>query len=112
MNVLNIKKEIIFRLFDSDQRMIGFLFEPDNELNLRERPETLLEDAWDLPPECRVLVRTALDIWNGSGNVFLWELLNHLSYQGFHRMVLALSQAKAIEKSLHQTQRGQNVPLE
>jgi len=43
---------------------------------LRTHAEDLMDDFWDLSHERRIMVRAALDIWDGKGNVFLWELLD------------------------------------
>lgn len=83
------KKAIISRLFDSDRRLTDFLFEPKTA-ELRERPPILLEESWDLLPEERVLVRAALDVWDGSGHAFLAELLSELSEASLHRLALTL----------------------
>jgi hypothetical protein len=98
------KKIIISRLLDSDHAMIAFLFEPMASANLREHPDVLASDSWELKNEQRILVRVALDIWNGSGNVFLWELLNGLSHQNLSRLIFALISYRDLE-SLSQKSR-------
>jgi hypothetical protein len=84
------QKSVIFHLFDSEVRLKDFLFEPFGPPRLREKPEILLEDCWELPQEQQILVRAALDIWNGSGNVFLWELLRGLNEKNFGRLIFVL----------------------
>ncbi len=84
------KKIIISRLLDSDRAMTAFLFDPPTSQNLREHPDVLVSDSWELTGEQRILVRAALDIWSSSGNVFLWELLNGLTHQNLSRVILAL----------------------
>lgn len=91
------KKIIISRLFDSDHAMTAFLFEPATSTNLREHPDVLVFDSWDLKDEQRILVRAALDIWSSSGNVFLWELLNGLSDRNLSRLILALMSWRALK---------------
>ena len=95
------KKAIISRLFDFDQRMINFLFESTALPNLRDRPGILLNDSWELTPEQQILVRAALDIFSGSGHVFLWELLNRLSEQNLSRLILALIEYHKLEQPIN-----------
>jgi len=87
------KKALISRLLGSDPRITGFLFESPEESVLRDRPERLLQDIWELESEDRVLVRAALDIWSGSGQVFLAELLD-LNEPAFSRLLTAIQQAR------------------
>src|SRR4051812_1069930 len=74
------KKQIIFRLLGSDLALMRCLFDTDTpySLRLRDSPEIIFSDAWELNEERRTLVLAALDIWDNYGNVFLWDLLNGL----------------------------------
>lgn len=77
MDIRNFRKRMaISRLFAFDPGLEAYLFDSSN---LRSRPEVLMDDAWELSVEQRILLRAALDIWNGRGNVFLWELLNQMN---------------------------------
>lgn len=49
-----------------------------------------MEDSWDLSLEQRILVRAALDIWGGQGDVLLWEILSELSHKNFSQLISAL----------------------
>ncbi len=91
------KKAIIFRLLGSEKSLSDFLFESSAETILRESPAALLADSWELTFEQQILVRASLDIWNGSGNVFLWELLR-LSEKNFSRLLVALNQYRKLER--------------
>ena len=94
------KKIIISRLFDSNRAMTTFLFESATSVSLREHPDIIISDSWELSDEQRILVRAALDIWCGSGNVFLWELLNGLSHQNFSRLILALARCRDLKNQV------------
>lgn len=96
---MNIKKAIISRLFGFDQRTMDFLFDPHLFPRLRARPEIILYDSWEFSQEKQLLVRAALDIWNGSGHVFLWELLSSLSPQNFSQIIAALIECRELEQS-------------
>ena len=95
------KKEIISRLYDFDQRMTNFLFEPLPLPCLRESPEILLHDSWELTHEEQILVRAGLDIWNCSGQVFLWELLNGLSELNLSRLIIALAEYRELKRPIN-----------
>ena len=85
------KKIIISRLFDSNRAMTTFLFESSSSVSLREHPDIIVSDSWELNDEQRILMRAALDIWCSKGNVFLCELLNGLSDQNLSRLIQALT---------------------
>lgn len=59
------------------------------DLRLRDTPETIIADAWELSPERRILLLAALDFHSGQGNVFLSELLE-LNHQNLSRLIAAL----------------------
>lgn len=97
MTSLYRKKLIISHLFGFDQKITDFLFESSPIPQLRERPQILLNDSWDLPVEQRILIQAALDLWNGSGQLFLSELLK-LDKTRFCRLMQALKQIRAAEE--------------
>lgn len=84
------KKRIIFLLLDSDPALIEFLFDPPASLSLRAPPDIIISDSWELSDERRILLRAALDIWCGRGNVFFWELLNGLNRHHLARVIAAM----------------------
>ena len=67
-------------------------------MQLRELPEELLADSWELDGEQRILVGAALDIWDDSGHVFLSELLNDLNEQNFRRLIFAANEYRALKE--------------
>lgn len=88
--MLSQKKIIISHLLASDEAMTSFLFEPPTSTSLRAHPNVLAYDSWELNDEQQLLVRAALDIWSGNGNVFLWELLSKLNRKSLSRLIEAL----------------------
>lgn len=90
------KKALISHLLGTDPRITGFLFESPEASELRDRPERLLENIWELESEDRVLIRAALDIWSGSGLVFLAELLA-LREPAFDRVLTTLQHTRRSE---------------
>jgi hypothetical protein len=98
------KMAIISHLLDFDPRMIAFLFEPLDPPHLRESAGTLLEESWEFTSEQRVLIGASLDIWSGTGHVFLWELLNGLNEQSFNRFIAALVKWHDLKQPTHKKQ--------
>lgn|GEM_PF-3056725 len=96
------KKAIIFHLLGSSPEVAKFLFATPAGEQLRDEPDALLFDSWELETEQRLLVGAALDIWSSKGNVFLWELLQGLSSQNLSRLIRALEcwrDSKALQAS-------------
>jgi len=91
-------RTLISRLLDSDPGITTFLFESPRQTELRDSPARLLENTWELENEDRVLVRAALDLWNGSGQVFLSEALT-LNEPAFSRLLTALRQTRSRRRS-------------
>ena len=105
------KKIAISHLFASDHALTAFFFEPTFSANLRAHPNTLIFDSWDLNNEQRILVRAALDVWNKSGNIFLWEILDGLNHQSLSQLILALislRDLKAQDRGLDTSIKDQN----
>lgn len=109
---MNLQKKIIIsHLFGSDPALTTFLFEPTSLPRLRDNPDTLIFDSWDLNDEQRILVRAALDIWSKSGNVFLWEILDGLSHQNLTRLIFVLTRLRDFKNQtneLNSTYQEQN----
>lgn len=88
-------KEIIFHLLGSDKRLLEFLFDP-NSPRLRQRAGILKEDSWGFSHGEQIIVRTALELWSGSGHVFLWELIETLDDTNLKRVIEALIAVRAL----------------
>lgn len=82
-------KEIIFRLLAFDKRLLEFIFDPDKP-RLRQRAGILKEDVWGFSHGEQIMIRTALELWSGSGHVFLWELIETLDDSNLKRVIEAL----------------------
>ena len=84
------RKEIIFRFLATDPRVVTFLFESPEAIHLRASSRLIIDSLWDLNDEQRLLVRVALDIWDGSGHVSVGEALRLLSNKNFQTLLIAL----------------------
>lgn len=88
-------REVIFRLFDSDKRLVDFLFDAETP-RLRKRAGILKEDAWCFSYREQILIRAALDFWSGSGHVNLWELLDCLDDENLKRVLKAIAEVREV----------------
>lgn len=82
-------KRIISLLLGSDRALASHLFDSAADLKLRDTPQEIINDAWELGHERRILLLAALDFHSGQGNVFLSELLE-LNHQNLSRLIAAL----------------------
>jgi hypothetical protein len=64
-------------IFSKSPNLLEFLFDPGCP-RLRALPEDLLKESYDFSAREDLLVRVALDMWSGSGNAQVWELLEYL----------------------------------
>ena len=87
--------EIISRLFDFDQRLLEFCFDPLSP-RLRKRAGILKEDAWGFSHGEQLLVRAALELWSGSGHVYLFELIETLDDKNLTRVLRAILELRAL----------------
>lgn len=68
--------------------LIDFMFDPE-EPRLRQRPEDLLEESASFSSGEDLLVRVALDLWSGSGDAHVWELIEFLDDENFSNVAEA-----------------------
>ena len=78
-------------LFAKHPDLFRFVFDLKNPA-LRFTPEKLIENSYGLSSVERLLVRIALDIWNGSGSVELCDLLDHLDFENYNAVLTSLAQ--------------------
>jgi hypothetical protein len=76
-------------LFSDHPHLLRFTFD-QNEAKLRADPEALLQQAQSLSSGELLLVKLAMDLWNGSGEVRILELINGLDAHNFNRALGAI----------------------
>ena len=81
--------ESISHVFSSCPHLLNNFFEKDKP-KIRFRSEKMLAQACGLSSGEIVLVKVALDIWSGSGNAYVWELIETLDGQNFYSVLNAL----------------------
>lgn len=82
-------------LFGNDEKLLNFLFDPKVP-KIRKRAGILRDESWELDDREQLLVRTALDIWSGSGHVQIWELLENLDEKNLSNCIVALCELNGI----------------
>lgn len=82
-------KRIISLLLGSDRALASHLFDSAHSLKLRDTPQAIINDSWELGYERRILLLAALDFHSGQGHVFLSELLE-LNHQNLSRLIATL----------------------
>ena len=76
----------ISQVFAKHPYLLKFLFEPDRP-RLRLIAEDLLTESRDMSSGEDLLVRVALDLWSGSGEAHVWELIEILDDQNLLNVV-------------------------
>ncbi len=89
----SLKIQAIHCLFESDERLLYFLFH-HKKLELRESASELLKEARCFSRGEFLMVQVALDIWCGEGHVKLPELLSGLDDQNLLRVIRAIAKVR------------------
>lgn len=76
-------------LFAKHPDLLAFVFDPAKPC-LRRAPRSLIEEARRLSHGEALLVRVALDLWNQSSGVGLYELIERLDAENFGHVIIAL----------------------
>ncbi len=82
-------QETLNEVFRYNPRFLGFLFNQEVP-QLRLDPEWLLAEAENFSNGEMVLIRVGLDLWNGTGGVRLWDIIEGLDVYNFQGVVSGL----------------------
>lgn len=85
----------ILGVFSRHCYLVDLFFENETKDKIRCRPEELKWRSQDMSRAEQVLIRVALDIWSGSGEAKVWELLEVLDEDNFIAVLKALMLVKA-----------------
>ena len=85
--------QAVARVFRNHPNLLDFLFEPERP-RLRCAPEDMLRQIRGLSSSEQILIRIALDIWSGSGNAKLWQIMETLDDGNFANVLDALAFAR------------------
>jgi len=89
--------EAIERVFSSHEYLLGGFFE-ENRARTSLAPDEMLRRTAQYSGGEVLLIKVALDIWSGSGDALVWELLETLDQQTFLNVVAGLTHIRG-EKS-------------
>ena len=76
-------------VFRNHPELLEFFFEA-REPRVRFVSEEMLREAAGFSSGERILIRVALDMWSGSGNAKIWQMLETLDHNNFHNCLKAL----------------------
>lgn len=81
--------EALNLIFRNHPNLLEFLFEKD-KARLRQDPELLRGNSNGFCHGEQILIRVALDLWCGAGNVRMWEILESLDDGNFANTLAGL----------------------
>ena len=81
--------ETLNEVFRYSPGLLAFLFDMERP-QLRLDPEWLLIEAANLSGGEVTLIRVGLDLWNGTGRVSLWDIIERLDVYNFQGVVSGL----------------------
>jgi hypothetical protein len=76
-------------IFRNHPNLLEFLFDKERA-QLRREPECLLSEAGVFSSGEKILVRVGLDLWNGSGQVSLWDIVERLDVDNYQNVLAGL----------------------
>ena len=90
--------EGICKSFSNHKYLLEGFFD-ETYARLRSSPELMIEQTSGYSHGEIVLIKVALDIWSGSGNVFVWQILETLDKRTFLSVIEALEFVKHDEQT-------------
>ena len=88
--------EVLNLIFRNHPELLEFLFDPARA-RLRLEAEDLLAAAGAFSSGEKILVRVGLDLWNGSGHVQLWDVIERLDIENYRHVLLGLRHLRRTE---------------
>ena len=89
-------EEALCLIFRNHPKLLEFLFDRTSP-KLRQPVEQLQFEAGVYSCGEQILIRVALDLWNGSGEVTLWDLVGRLDVRNYQNVVRGLVSLRRIE---------------
>jgi hypothetical protein len=90
-------QEVLNLIFQKHSTFLAFLFDQE-EPRLRQEPEWLLAEAEAFSTGEKILIRIALDLWDGSGQVDLWDIVERLDEENYHNVLAGLRHLRPIQE--------------
>ena len=88
---------VIKIIFRNHPNLLQFFFEPERP-RVRFEPMEMRKRARCFSSGEELLVRVALDIWSGSGNAKIWQIIEILDSGNFSNVLEALSILQGIRR--------------
>lgn len=91
-NACELDKELFFiiaQLLKKHSYLLNFIFDAKKP-RLKASSSEIMEWAEELSSGENLLIRLALDIWDGSGNVLLLEICKNLDEQNFNSILTTI----------------------
>jgi len=89
----------ICKVFRNHEHLLEVLFEKA-QARLCSSPDRMIAKIENYPDGEIVLIKVALDMWSGSGNVFVWQILETLDRSTFTNVIEGLSFVKSEQQTL------------
>lgn len=89
-------QETLNLIFRSHPNLLEFLFERE-DARLRAQAEELLVGIGVFSSGEKILVRVALNLWNGSGHVSLWDIVERLDQENYRNVLIGLRHLRRTE---------------
>jgi hypothetical protein len=89
METLNI-------IFDGHSKLLDYLFDKEKAV-LRQESAFLIDCASCFSGGEQILIRIALDLWNGSGDVRLWSVIECLDENTYENVLTGLKHLRYID---------------
>jgi hypothetical protein len=81
--------EVMNHIFRHHPQLLEFLFDQESP-QLRKGAEWLMREAGAFCTGEKILIRIALNLWNGYGSVCLWDVIEKLDQQNYQQVIRGL----------------------
>lgn len=90
-------QETLNLIFSNHPNLLEFLFDKQSP-QLRLQPVRLLSEASVFSSGEKILVRVGLDLWNGSGQASLWDIVERLDIYNYQSVLAGLRKLRRIDE--------------
>jgi hypothetical protein len=81
--------QLIASIFFKHPKLLEFFFQK-RSAQMQFSPENMLKEMRCFSSGEQVLIRVAMDVWSGSGNAKVWQLLEKLDHENFSNVLKVL----------------------
>ena len=91
------RQEALNLIFSKHPEFLEFVFDKSVP-RLRDEPEVLLTQAGVFSTGEKILIRIAIDLWCGKGNVNLWDMVERLDLYNYKHVLAGLRHLRPNEE--------------